>query len=85
MGGIITGAASLPWWPEAASSQASTTGETDDHCYNIVKDPVHINDLNASVLHCLGIDHEKFSVKQQGLDVRLTGVDGAKIIRGLLR
>jgi hypothetical protein len=60
-------------------------GETDDHCYNIVKDPVHINDLNASVLHCLGIDHEKFSVKQQGLDVRLTGVDGAKIIRGLLR
>jgi hypothetical protein len=59
-------------------------GETDDHCYNIVKDPVHINDLNASVLHCLGIDHEHFSVKHQGLDLRLTGVEGAKVIPGLL-
>ena len=60
-------------------------GETDDHCYNIVKDPVHINDLNASVLHCLGIDHEHFSVKHQGLDLRLTGVEGAKVIPGLLK
>ena len=60
-------------------------GETDDHCYNIVKDPVHINDLNASVLHCLGINHEHFSVKHQGLDLRLTGVEGAKVIPGLLK
>ncbi|RCL39602.1 MAG: DUF1501 domain-containing protein, partial [Verrucomicrobia bacterium] len=60
-------------------------GQTDDHCYNVVSDPVHISDLNATVLHSLGIDHENFSVKQQGLDVRLTGVDGAKIIPGLLR
>ena len=60
-------------------------GQTDDHCYNVVSDPVHISDLNATVLYSLGIDHENFSVKQQGLDVRLTGVDGAKIIPGLLR
>lgn len=59
-------------------------GETDDHCYNIVKDPVHINDLNASILHCLGIDHNRFTVKYQGLDLKLTGVDGAKVIKGLL-
>ena len=59
-------------------------GETDDHCYNVVKDPVHISDLNASVLHCLGIDHKDFSVKTQGLDLRLTGVEGAKVIPGLL-
>jgi hypothetical protein len=59
-------------------------GQTDDYSYNIVSDPVHINDLNATVLHCLGIDHERFSVKQQGLDVRLTGVEGARVISELL-
>ena len=59
-------------------------GTTDDFAYNIEKDPVHINDLNATVLHALGIDHERFSEKYQGLDVRLTGVEGAKVVRGLL-
>jgi hypothetical protein len=59
-------------------------GETDSHCYNIVKDPVHINDLNATVLRCLGIDHQKFTVKYQGLDWRLTGVEGAKVVPALL-
>ena len=59
-------------------------GETDDYAYNIVKDPVHINDLNATVLHTLGIDHERFSVKYQGLDARLTGVDGARVVPDLL-
>ncbi|MBM81019.1 MAG: sulfatase [Planctomycetaceae bacterium] len=59
-------------------------GETDDHCYNIVKDPVHINDLNATVLKCLGIDHHRFTVKHQGLDWRLTGVEGADVIDELL-
>ncbi len=59
-------------------------GETDTHCYNIVRDPVHINDLNATILHNLGIDHQRFSVKYQGLDWRLTGVDGAKVIKPLL-
>jgi len=50
-------------------------GETDDFSYNIVKNPVHINDLNATILHCLGLDHERLSVDHQGLDVRLTGVE----------
>lgn len=59
-------------------------GESDDHCYSPIQDPVHINDLNATVLHCLGINHRDFSVKHQGLDVRLTGVDGARVIPGLL-
>ncbi len=59
-------------------------GKSDDHCYNPIEDPVHINDLNASVLHCLGIDHERFSVKFQGLDLRLTGVEGARVIPELL-
>lgn len=50
-------------------------GETDDFSYNIVRDPVHIHDMNATILHCLGIDHRRLSVKVQGLDMRLTGVE----------
>ena len=59
-------------------------GETDDYAYNIIEDPVHINDFNATVLHNLGIDHERFSVKHQGLDSRLTGVENRNVIKDLL-
>ncbi len=59
-------------------------GETDEMSYNIVKDPVHIRDLHATILHALGIDHERLSFKFQGLDQRLTGVDPAKVITDLL-
>ena len=51
-----------------------THGETDEFSYNIARDPVHIRDLNATILHLMGIDHERFSVKHRGLDERLTGV-----------
>ena len=59
-------------------------GLTDDFSYNIVQNPVHVNDINATILHCLGIDHERFTVKFQGLDQRLTGVENPKIVRELL-
>ena len=59
-------------------------GETDDLSYNIVRDPVHVNELNATILHCLGLDHERLSVLYQGLDVRLTGVDPVKPVPALL-
>jgi len=59
-------------------------GETDDFSYNIVKDPVHIRDFHATVLHQLGFDHERFSYRFQGLDQRLTGVDPAKVIKELI-
>ena len=59
-------------------------GETDDFSYNIIKDPVHIRDLNATILHQLGIDHDKFSVKFRGLDNRLTGVEEAHVVKGIL-
>ena len=59
-------------------------GETDDFSYNIAENPVNLNDLNATILHCLGLDHEKFTFKFQGLDQRLTGVEGAKIVPALL-
>lgn len=59
-------------------------GTTDDFSYNIVENPVHIRDLNATILHLLGIDHERLSVKHQGLDVRLTGVEKAHVLKDLL-
>ncbi len=59
-------------------------GETDDFSYNITKDPVHLNELNATLLHCLGVDHRRFSYKFQGLDQRLTGVEEVHPIKALL-
>jgi hypothetical protein len=59
-------------------------GETDEFCYNVVRDPVHIHDLNATILHCLGIEHRRLSFRFQGLDVRLTGVEEHQPVRGVL-
>jgi hypothetical protein len=59
-------------------------GQTDDFSYNIVENPVHIHDLNATILHCLGIDHRRFSVKHQGLDMRLTGVEEQHPVQDIL-
>jgi uncharacterized protein (DUF1501 family) len=59
-------------------------GETDEMSYNIVKDPVHIRDLHATILHQMGIDHDRMSFKFQGLDQRLTGVVPAKVVKGIL-
>jgi hypothetical protein len=58
-------------------------GETDDFGYNIVRDPVHIHDLNATILHCLGFDHERLTYRFQGRDYRLTDVHG-KVVSELL-
>ncbi len=60
-------------------------GETDDYSYNVTENPAHVNDINATVLHLLGIDHSKFTYKFQGLDQRLTGVEDQKVIKELLR
>ena len=51
-------------------------GETDDYSYNVVQDPVHVHDLNATMLRCLGIDHTKLTFKFQGRRFRLTDVAG---------
>ncbi|MBI1929328.1 DUF1501 domain-containing protein [Candidatus Poribacteria bacterium] len=60
-------------------------GETDEFSYNIVRDPVHIRDLNATILNQLGIDHHRLTFKFQGLDQRLTGVDEeAHVIKQIL-
>ena len=51
-------------------------GETDDYCYNITKDPAHVHDLNATIMHLMGVNHEEFTFNFQGRDYRLTDVHG---------
>jgi hypothetical protein len=60
-----------------------THGETDDFSYNVVRDPVHIHDLNATLLHCLGMDHERLTFRHQGRDFRLTDIHG-NVVKELL-
>ena len=60
-------------------------GETDDFSYNIVENPVHIHSINATILNRYGIDHHRFSVRNQGLDVRLTGVEGYDLVGDILQ
>ena len=59
-------------------------GETDEYSYNPISDPVHINEINATILHCMGIDHERFTRRYQGLNQRLTGVESMKVIKQIL-
>ena len=63
----------------------TTIGETDEFSYNPVKDKIHINEINATALHCMGIDHERLSLRYQGLDQRLTGVEPMDVIKKILR
>ena len=60
-----------------------TYGETDELGYNIAKDPVHVHDLQATILHCLGIDHTKLTYKFQGRPFRLTDVSG-EVVKDIL-
>ena len=59
-------------------------GRTDDFCYNVVDGSMHIRDLNATLLHCLGIDHERFTFRFRGLDERITGVEPARAVTEIL-
>ena len=72
------------WMAGGGVKGGTIHGETDDFSYNIVKDPVSVHDLHSTVLHCLGIDSEKFRVRVQGLDQKLTGVEPAKVVKELL-
>jgi hypothetical protein len=72
------------WMAGGGSKPGTVYGETDEFSYNIVKDPVHVHDFHATVLKLLGIDHSRFTFKYQGLDQRLSGVEPAKIIDGLI-
>ena len=72
------------WMAGAGVKAGSTYGETDEFSYNVVKNPVHVNDFNATILHLLGINHKRLSFKFQGLDQRLTGVESQHVIHDVL-
>jgi hypothetical protein len=72
------------WLAGGGVKPGMTLGETDDYCYNIVKDPVHVHDLHATILHTLGIDHTRLTYRFQGRDFRLTDVQG-KVVKAILR
>ena len=71
------------WMAGGGVKPGTVYGETDEFSYNIVKDPMHIRDLNATILHLLGVDHTRLTFRFQGLDQRLTGVEPAHVIKDL--
>jgi Protein of unknown function (DUF1501) len=71
------------WMAGGGIKPGLLVGETDDYGYNIVSDPIHIHDLHATLLHCLGFDHERLTFRYQGRDFRLTDVHG-KVMQTLL-
>ncbi len=72
------------WMAGGGVKRGLVYGETDDYSYNVVENPVHLNDLNATILRCMGIDHLKLTYKFQGLNQRLTGVQReAEVVKGI--
>jgi len=72
------------WMAGGGAKAGIAYGETDDYSYNIVRDPVPVRDYNATVLHLLGIDHNRLTFKFQGLDQKLTGPVPSAVVDGLL-
>ncbi len=68
------------WMAGGGIKPGITIGSTDDYGYNIADNLIHVRDIHATMLHLLGIDHQRFTFKNQGLDDRLTGVEPAKIV-----
>jgi hypothetical protein len=71
------------WLAGAGIKPGISFGETDPYSYNIVRDPVHVHDLHATLLHLLGIDHERLTYRHQGRRYRLTDVHG-QVVREIL-
>lgn len=71
-------------WMAGGGIQGGTVyGQTDDYGYNILQNPMHIHDLNATILHCMGMDHERLTFRYQGRDYRLTDIHG-NVVQDLL-
>jgi hypothetical protein len=64
-------------------NKGTTYGETDDFSYNIVKEGVHVHDLNATILHLMGVEHTRLTYRYQGRDFRLTDIHG-EVVKKLL-
>jgi hypothetical protein len=71
------------WMAGGGVKAGSSYGQTDPYCYNVAEDGVHVHDLHATILHLLGIDHERLTYKHQGRNYRLTDVHG-NVVRGVL-
>ena len=71
------------WMAGGGIKGGLSLGETDDFCYNIVSDPVHVHDLHATFLQCLGVDHTRLTYKFQGRHFRLTDIHG-NVVQKLL-
>ncbi len=72
------------WMAGGGAKGGRIYGETDDFSYNIVKDPLHISDFHATIMHLMGYNHERMTYKFQGLDQKLTGVLPAKVVKELI-
>ena len=71
------------WMAGAGVKPGISYGETDDFSYNIVKDPVHVHDFHATLMHIMGVDQERLTYKFQGRRFRLTDVEG-KVVKAIL-
>ncbi len=71
------------WMTGAGIKRGIVHGETDDFSYNVIENPVHIHDLNATILHCMGINHLRLTFRHQGRDFRLTDVHG-NVVKDIL-
>jgi hypothetical protein len=71
------------WLAGGGIKPGMSYGATDDYSYNITENPVHVHDLNATLLHCLGVEHTKLTYRYQGRDFRLTDVHGT-VVKALL-
>ena len=72
------------WMAGGGIKPGITYGATDDFSYNITRDPVHLNEINATILHCMGIDHSRFTFPFQGLNQRLTGVEEVHPVNAIM-
>ncbi len=71
------------WMAGGGVKRGLTHGETDDYGYSVVRDPVHVHDLNATILHCFGVDHTRLTYRFEGRDYRLTDVHG-EVVQGIV-
>ena len=72
------------WLAGGGVKSGLTLGESDEFGFNATKDRVHVRDLHATILHCLGLDHQRLTFKFQGLDAKLTGVEPARVVKEIL-
>ncbi len=72
------------WFAGGGFKPGTIYGQTDEFGFGAVENPVHVHDIHATLLHQLGLDHQKLSVRSQGLDFRLTGVDPARVVKEVL-